>query len=219
MWCWVCDPAPVQVIYQTVLGGIFHHGPDQLTAVDQCDHHSPPRSQTLIPWRVSSWAGSVITALIERRGARLRGSVFKSIICSPNPAGSFASLSWAVSPLVTHPLPQAQVCVSFSQREQTCHANYFNFWCFSPSCLELLFIHILFNFFFFLALPPRACSDRTLTSVLFAYTSAFDLENLSLFCCFTFCNELQIICKRQLNVINVNEKLHTFFADLDNPGA
>lgn len=94
--CLVFGPMPViivQIIYQAPLGGIFHH---RLISWQQRINAtiSPARSQTLILWRVSTSAGSVATALIEKRRARLQGSVFKSIICSPNPTSSSASPSW-----------------------------------------------------------------------------------------------------------------------------
>lgn len=82
---------------------------NQMTTVDQCDHHSPVRSHALILWQVSTSAGSEFTALMEKRGAMLQGSVFKSINCSPNPTGST---------FVIHPLLQARVGDSFARWEQ-----------------------------------------------------------------------------------------------------
>lgn len=118
---------------------------NQMTTVDQCDHHSPVRSHALILWQVSTSAGSVFTALMEKRGARLQGSVFKSINCSPNPTGST---------FVIHPLLQARVGDSFCTVGTTCKTNYFSV---SPFGSELLFIHISFYF-------SAVGSDQTLTS-------------------------------------------------------
>ena len=53
-------------------------------------------------------SSSVIKALTEKRGARLQGSVFKSIICRPNPTGSSASPSSTVSAVITWPAPPHQ---------------------------------------------------------------------------------------------------------------
>lgn len=103
MWRWVFGPVSVvtQVAYPTTLGGIFHHRHRPIDGVI-----SPAHSQTLILWRVYTSAGSAITALIEKWGARLQGSVLKSIIWSPNPTGSSARPSWTDSRLITHCKPR-----------------------------------------------------------------------------------------------------------------
>lgn len=102
MWRWVFGPmsAITQVAYPTTLGGIFHHRHRPIDGAI-----GPAYSQTLILWRVST-SGSVITALIEKWGARLQGSVLKSIIWSLNPTGSSARPSWTDSRLITQCEPR-----------------------------------------------------------------------------------------------------------------
>lgn len=210
MWCLTPWQWLYRLYFKLLWSGIFHRRLISWQPVDQCDHRSPASSQTLILWRVSTSAGSVITALIEKRGALpcSQGSVFKSIICSPNPTGSSASPSWTASPFITQHNPAW--CFICTVRT-TCSSNYFSFGVFG---LELLFIHILF---LFLSLPPSRLWPNTHLSVVCTYC-CFWSEDLSLFCCLTHFNLLQILCKHQLNVVNVNEKhaLH-FLCKLSRP--
>lgn len=121
---------------------------------------------TVILWQVSTSVGSVFRALIEKRGTRLQGSVFKSIICSPNPTGSSATPSWIISPFVNE-LPSSAV-TSWEQHTQLI-ISALVFCIFSLGA----FVPLHFPFFHFVSVPVG--SDQTLTLGVFAHTAAFVL--------------------------------------------